>query len=229
MATPSVFRESRDKENHHQFKSLRDIRKALAEGADPNEHNALHLAVKLEGRANKHAPDIIEELIRHGADVHSIDWRGRSPLHVSNHEHVDLLVRNGADVNAKDSKWRTPLFQETEHGMFIDLAKAELLLRYGANVNARDRNGGTALHNIKSNTQRHVDFAKLLLEHGADATLRNDIGHRPYATTGLEVIRAAESKQLILRELSTSWKPSDCKDDLGAEQQEERQTRQRKM
>jgi ankyrin repeat protein len=223
---PSVFRLGTD-EYHHQFKSLRAIREALANGADPEEHNALHLAVQLDRRGNAKSSEIVEELLRFGADVNSRSRRGQTPLHVCNHEHVEQLLQHGAFLNAKDDLGQSALEQR---GWPIDILKPEKLLLAGIDINTRDVNGYTALHRSS-----HEELAKLLLKFGADATLQSDTGQTAYATTGLEVIQRAEiaqraehSKQSILDGLGTAWKPSDCKADSNPHDQEASVQQQRR-
>ena len=53
-----------------------------------------------------------------------------------------------------------------------DVPKLRMLLAAGADPNARDRDGATALH--AAATMGHVEAARVLLEHGADRTLRED-------------------------------------------------------
>lgn len=78
----------------------------LKNGADPNypfgpnKVKCIHLAVNLA------SPEIVNLLIKAGADVNATDARGVTPLHVAAGSGVtsviQILVRSGADVNAKD-------------------------------------------------------------------------------------------------------------------------------
>ena len=54
----------------------------------------------------------------------------------------------------------------------------ELLIENGADVNAQGGDGGTALHAVAF--LGRAESAKVLLNHGADATIRNNDGASPH-------------------------------------------------
>ncbi len=87
---------------------------------------------------------------------------------------VEMLVRNGADVNAKNIEGMTALMYVCnrdfgDYGSSSQLIFARLLIDLGANVNILSRRRGTALH-LACNIG-FLDLIKLLLENGADPTL----------------------------------------------------------
>ena len=117
--------------------------------------------------------DITQLLLRHGADVNSVDWRGRTPLlFASVKGHLDVvrcLLEHGADANAKDRvKYITSLHMAARNGKF-EIVRT--LLKHNADINARDKRGRTPLH-FASNYGR-VDVVRLLLKHGSDPKARN--------------------------------------------------------
>ena len=65
--------------------------------------------------AEKGNIEAVKQAIADGADVDTLDKRGRAPiqnaLHSNNIEAVKLLIDNGANVNAKDQMGGTPLDQ----------------------------------------------------------------------------------------------------------------------
>jgi ankyrin repeat protein len=87
------------------------------------------------------------------------------------------LIERGADVNAADSRnGLTPLMRavsgdgaQKQHQL---LPVIELLLSRGAAVNARSRDGMTALH--LASIAGDAQAIRLLLQHGADADIRDD-------------------------------------------------------
>lgn len=58
-------------------------------------------------------PQLVEALLKHGADANALDSTGQSALHWAvgdaEVESVRLLIEAGADVNAKDKEGHTPL------------------------------------------------------------------------------------------------------------------------
>ena len=95
---------------------------------------------------------------------------------------IDLLVKNGADVNFTTSTGNTPLIavlsRPAESGSANDRLKiVESLLNAGANVNAQDSNGSTPL--LKAIMKGSVETTKLLLEKGADTRLTAKHGISP--------------------------------------------------
>lgn len=98
---------------------------------------------------------------------------------------VEMLLIHGANVNARNNKGVTPLHIAV---LFGAVKIAEMLIKYGAYVNARDDEGNTPLHYTTYIARAHrlpfdyvvnlpcADVVKLLLENGADPTLRNSRG-----------------------------------------------------
>lgn len=86
--------------------------------------------------------DVVEAIIRNGADVNINCGYGFTPLHLAvwreNLEIVQILVVNGADVNAKDEFGGTPLHQ-TITNESVEVIK--VLVANGADVNIKDEYG----------------------------------------------------------------------------------------
>ncbi|NXK41350.1 ASB16 protein, partial [Piprites chloris] len=158
----------------------------LAFGADPN-------VLSTEGSAPLHlctAPQSLrcaELLLAHGARV-NLGTRDRqvTALHVAARQglvaHVELYLHHGADPSRRTHQGETPLnaaAAAAEHPKDAEryLRVAERLLAAGAEPGAAGRKGHAPLHNACANGQ--PGLARLLLCHGADATVPNGTGDTP--------------------------------------------------
>ncbi|NXC36269.1 ASB16 protein, partial [Campylorhamphus procurvoides] len=158
----------------------------LTFGADPNVLSA-------EGLAPLHlctAPQSLrcaELLLAHGARV-NLGTRDRqvTALHVAARQglvaHVELYLHHGADPSHRTHQGETPLnaaAAAAEHPEDAErfLRVAERLLAAGADPKAAGRKGHAPLHNACANG--HPGLARLLLRHGADATVPNGAGDTP--------------------------------------------------
>ncbi|WP_257294942.1 ankyrin repeat domain-containing protein [Endozoicomonas sp. YOMI1] len=160
----------------------------LAKGANPDDQigdngTALHLAVRL-GR-----PDIIDMLMKHGADINARDkYKRRTVLHLvaesGQREILDKLLQHNADVNAQDNNGRTPLCLLNCANSQRDTVKyfMNTLIDNQADVNHRDRDGRTPL-TILVNRLGHQSVIKYaidtLIQHGADVNVRDEEGFTP--------------------------------------------------
>lgn len=151
-------------------------------------------------------------------------WGGLAPLHFAVREGdlqtVKTLVEAGADVNQLSEYGWSPLLTATQNRYYEIGA---FLLEQGANPNIRNEGGWSPLYIATDNrnieggdypTRKpdmpHLDYIKLLLDHGADPNLRmqsstetrtifthqwlNEDGATPF-------LRAAQSSDLELMEL----------------------------
>ena len=152
----------------------------LAKGANPDDQiddygTALHLAVRLA------RPDIIDMLMKHGADINaSVKYKWRTALHLvaesGQREILDKLLQHNADVNAQDNDDRTPLHLLTSADGQLDTVKyfMNALIEHGADVDAPSIDGFTPLHFAAKNGQ--LDTFSYLLEKGADKYARTKNG-----------------------------------------------------
>ncbi len=146
---------------------------------------------------------------------------------------IPFLVKHGFDPNFANEAGETALHL-TNSG---DVARA--LVGAGANPNLQDSYGNTALH-----TAFDGKLATALLENGSDLKIRNFAGETPcealgrwakadFGNDGYDVVlkstEAREQKDELMKSLTASWKPSDCKEEQGALTQEPAQARRRLM
>ena len=117
--------------------------------------------------------DVVQLLMKAGADPNKLNATGESPLlyaaYRSYPDLVKLLIENGADPKkAESAKIRTPLYWAVKDGS-IDLTK--LLLGAGAEVNRKDNGGKTPIHYAAGNGNQNM--VKLLLDAGADPNMKD--------------------------------------------------------
>jgi uncharacterized protein len=112
---------------------------------------------------------------------------------------IEAQLKAGADIHEADKNGVTPLHHAVR---FRSPAAVETLLLHGANVNqACKRSGGTPLHRAVTSTGAPETAGKqvearaiieLLLQHGADPTIRNKVGETP-----AEYVRDDDLRRLL--------------------------------
>ena len=115
-------------------------------------------------------------------------------------DYIQLLLDNGADMNLQDE-----FFIANSHsgisrtGMTImerEMVAARLRDFAGLLKPMAKLSGSTALHYAV--LADHVDVVKLLVEHGADPTLRNKLGHTPLDYINTDSTHFAKMRSLLL-------------------------------
>lgn len=125
--------------------------------------------------------ELVDLLIRFGANVNTRSQWGESPLHEAAEgdyvECVRLLAENGASMDTQNYLGETPLHMAARKG---HTSAVEELLRQGASVDLLDSRGATALDLAAAGSRR--DLAKRLLKAGAAV-------HGPAAKSFLRTLR----------------------------------------
>ncbi len=146
----------------------------LNNGADVNSTNdngytVLHTACMLNVDLQ-----IVEELVKRGADVNARTGNNLTPLfyciHSYNFDAIRFLVENGADVNSTNNYGNTILISAVSAPYIHDIIS--YLLNKGAAINARNKDGNTALMFAAANGDEKI--VKLLLDFKADINLHNN-------------------------------------------------------
>ena len=161
-----------------QYKTLRVMKLALRLGANvnvsaSNNSSLLHYALNGEvvkvlieagstgwlveddngetplfSAARLNRSDVIEELVKAGAQVNHRNKNQRTALHdacsMGSPRAVDALIQHGAEVDVRCSEGETPLHASTVNPILV-----KLLLAAKADVNLRNNYGQTALHFAK--------------------------------------------------------------------------------
>ena len=125
--------------------------------------------------------DMIKVLANVGAISDITDYNEETPLHYCSKrgylQVAKLLIDNGAQMNIQNKNGLSPLHSSVQKG-YKDIT--ELLLQNGANINVTDSENRTPLYYAVSCIPLYhalpikaVDFVKLLIEKGADLSIKS--------------------------------------------------------
>jgi ankyrin repeat protein len=135
-------------------------------------------------------------LLDAGATIHCQDPLGDTPLCLASQGGCFWMVRHcldhGAIIEHRNKNGDTPLLLATNSSYF-HLEIVELLLQRGASVDARGGTDGCTPLYLAAFYGR-LEFARLLLDHGADINSQNHNGETP-------LLRATNKKHWELVEL----------------------------
>lgn len=148
------------------FLLFRPRRRPWAEKTPSSAHHA----------ADNGLRETVKTPVAEGTDVHAINVRGQTPLHLAamtdNVDVVRMLVDGGANIDVSDhgSNIR-PLHNAAKNGC---TNVCEFLLKHGADMDAQTAEGDTAL--LLASANKHIDVVSLLLSFHADHGIRNNAG-----------------------------------------------------
>ena len=122
--------------------------------------------------------EVVEALVRAGADVVKADNCGNAPLSVAaNATIATMIIERGVDVNAVNQSGQSALLLAT---MFNRVGVVEALVRAGADVSKAD-NCGNAPLSVAAN----ATIATMMIERGADVNAVNKRGESVLWRTAL--------------------------------------------
>lgn len=134
-------------------KNLRDIKKLLEDGANPNAKHSRWGDTALMEAACYGRDNVVKMLLKYGADSNNENHGLTALMYAAawgRKKSVRILLRNGADPNAKDNDGRTALikiFQLTSDRYPITKEQQDIikvLVKNGANTDIEDTYGCTA-------------------------------------------------------------------------------------
>ena len=138
---------------------------------------ALHLA------AENPNPNIVNILLKKGANTKAIDSSGETPLHKAaaskygNTENIIALIKKGADVNTTNSSGETPLHKAaaSKYGNTENIISP---IKKGADVSTTKSSDQTSLH-IAATSNKYTEMVITLIENGANLDLPEKSGMTP--------------------------------------------------
>ena len=130
------------------------------------------LGTALHAASRMNHLEVVQSLLRHGADVNASGISEITPLLLASesgrHELMRWLLQHGANVNATDEHGFTSLHLAAERGQ---VEMVQTLLKNNADINIRNPYEVTPLH--LASTFGSLDVVRFLLNNGADLKARN--------------------------------------------------------
>lgn len=125
--------------------------------------------------------EMVEMLIKVGADVNLTNEYGEPPLFNANANVSRILLKYGANVKHKNDHGETVLMYAD------DPEKLQLMIDNGADIKATCN----SLKNTPLHLARDVDCVKVLIKNGADVNVINDLGETPLEChlTNIEILK----------------------------------------
>ncbi|MBQ8707189.1 MAG: ankyrin repeat domain-containing protein [Succinivibrionaceae bacterium] len=176
---------------------VKNLQKMLSLGCDPNEmlesDGGKHFKPAIFAAIRRNAqslwsPEVLETLLRAGADPNKTDDKGKTALFVAAAEnapeHIARLALHGANPDAFNRQGRSALMYFTDSNTDVATYKALIAVKAGVNLKSPADDGYTPLISVVE--AGNLPFARLLVEAGADVNLPDRAGRYPMNHAVLE-------------------------------------------
>ena len=149
----------------------------IEQGANVNYQKNGHSPLMIACLGTEDSIDMIEILLKNGADVNLFNDSGYNALMLADDMVVcKYLLEHGADINMqlKGFSAQTVLMQSLS---CKKTQKTKLLLEYGADVNLKDFNGFNSLmHAMNNNQIDNIELMRLLIDNNVDIDAQDNQG-----------------------------------------------------
>ncbi|XP_055950087.1 serine/threonine-protein phosphatase 6 regulatory ankyrin repeat subunit B-like [Argiope bruennichi] len=175
-----IFKANDDTELHRlvicKEVKLNSIR-MLLNREDPNARDA-HYDTPLHLAAITDNYEVVEELIKAGANVQVWNLAQNTPLHIAvlhcNRKVIEVLLQSGADVNSENVLRNTPLHLAVKSSLYMkkkrhDKLIVQKLIQAGADVNCINKFNETPL--FRAVETGDFEIVQILLTSGADTNI----------------------------------------------------------
>ncbi len=173
----------------------------LERGADLNYRGAWDRPAAVIAATSAYSAGMTELLLSRGADPNATDGNGHTPLYEVAASYrfdvLETLIRAGADVNFRAPDGSTPLHQAAGRNSDAEPRAIHTLVQHGAKLDAQDNRGFTPLHAALERTM--ADAARMLLDLGADPTIRDHEDRTPVELIGAGVKQYPGIPEVIRR------------------------------
>ncbi len=160
--------------------SLAEVKKLIEAGADVNNAKNEHNATPLFMASHQKYTEIVNYLLKKGADPNIKIKLGATPLFVAVQDNPDIeivesLLNSGADPDIQDKEGSTPLIIAASVNGNPEVAK--LLIDKGCNIDLTNSQNITALYFAAQNG--FTEFAEILISKGAKIDIPMTQGATP--------------------------------------------------
>ncbi|AVP87777.1 hypothetical protein phytr_8450 [Candidatus Phycorickettsia trachydisci] len=160
------------------------VKELLAKDVDVNTSSKYH-GTALHSALSSDNPnlEVMETLIRAGADVNLPEPTGYRPLHyaicVQDTNAVNILIKAGADTNVKQKHGKTPLHLAVTKD---NLEIINILIKGGADIESHDKNGDTPLKTAIGDRKPKIEIVAALIKAGANVNAKDKYDSTPLHT-----------------------------------------------